>query len=180
MNSLDVRASRYVVEDTAGSKRVQFSGTRVLVDELIAEYDLQPHPEGGYFRETYRAEATMPGTKRSVCTAIFYLLPAGERSRLHRIDADELWHFYRGDPLEVIELRDGADARVTTLSPMNPQHVVKAGTWFGALPAQGSKWSLVGCTVAPAFEFSKFELGVRAELLERFPLARTFIERLTP
>lgn len=150
------------------------------MNELISEYALQPHPEGGYFRETYRAGAVVPGTRRSICTAIFYLLPAGERSRLHRIDADELWHFYRGEPLDVVELRDGAPALITRLSSSNPQHVVKAGTWFGALPAPGSKWSFVGCTVSPAFEFSRFELGERAVLLERFPLARELIERLTP
>ncbi len=147
--------------------------------ELIAQYALQPHPEGGYFRETYRAAATLPGTQRSVCTAIFYLLPEGERSRLHRIDADEVWHFYAGDPLEVVELR-ATGAVVTTLSPARPQHVVKAGTWFGALPASGSKWSLVGCTVSPAFEFSKFELGDRAALLSEFPSAAELIARLTP
>lgn len=148
------------------------------VDELIARYSLLPHPEGGYFRETYRADAKVPGTRRSVCTAIFYLLPEGQRSRLHRIDADEVWHFYSGDPLEVVELRDGG-VIITVLSVDRPQHVVKAGTWFGALPAPGSKWSLVGCTVSPAFEFSSFELGERAALLAEFPTARSIIEELT-
>ncbi|MGV3622892.1 MAG: cupin domain-containing protein [Archangium sp.] len=148
------------------------------MDELISQYGLQLHPEGGYFRETYRAQVTLPGTQRSVCTAIVYLLPQGQRSRLHRIDADEIWHFYRGDPLEVIELRDGGVV-ITELSASRPQHVVKAGTWFGALPAPKSKWSFVGCTVSPAFEFSRFELAERAKLLAEFPSARGVIEELT-
>ncbi len=148
------------------------------MDDLIAEFALTPHPEGGFFRETYRASTTVPGTQRAVSTAIFYLLPAGQRSRLHRIDADEVWHFYRGDPLDVVELGDAA--KITRLSASNPQHVVRAGTWFGALPAPDSKWSFVGCTVSPAFEFAHFELGERAALLAQFPLARELIERLTP
>ena len=90
------------------------------MDPLIERYGLKPHPEGGWYRETYRAARTLPGTERSVCTAILYLLAAGQRSRLHRIDADELWHFYRGDPLNVIELVAGAPARV---------HVLSADSW---------------------------------------------------
>lgn len=148
--------------------------------QLIADYALQPHPEGGYFRETYRAEAKLPGTDRSVCTAIYYLLPAGQRSRLHRIDADELWHFYRGDPLLIVELRAEGPAKVTSLSSDHPQHLVPAGTWFGALPAEGSQWSLVGCTVAPGFDFAHFELGGRAALTGQFPHAGELIARLTP
>jgi predicted cupin superfamily sugar epimerase len=147
------------------------------VDDLIAEFSLQPHPEGGYFRETYRAKATKGG--RSACTAIYYLLPQGQRSRLHRIDADELWHFYRGDPLDIIELQEGGPARRTQLSSARPQHQVTAGTWFGAVPAAGSAYSLVGCTVAPGFEFAHFELGARAALLSQFPLAAESIHLLT-
>jgi predicted cupin superfamily sugar epimerase len=149
------------------------------MERLIAELNLAPHPEGGYFRETYRAQALLPGSARSVCTAILYLLGAGQRSTLHSIDADEVWHFYRGDPLEVVELVPGAPARVTRLSPTHPQHVVPAGTWFGARPAPGSAWSLVGCTVSPGFEFSGFELGTREALLRAFPEAAADVEALT-
>jgi predicted cupin superfamily sugar epimerase len=142
------------------------------VDPLIERYGLKPHPEGGWYRETYRAARTLPGTERSVCTAILYLLAAGQRSRLHRIDADELWHFYRGDPLNVIELVAGAPARVHVLSADSPQILVPARSWFGALPAPGSRWTLAGCTVSPGFEFSTFELGETEALLAGFPLAR--------
>jgi predicted cupin superfamily sugar epimerase len=150
-----------------------------MIDELIASYGLTPHPEGGYFKETYRAAATLPGTARSVCTAIFYLLPWGQRSRLHRIDADELWHFYQGDALTIVELVPGAPARQTRLSAQHPQYLVKANTWFGAMPAEGSRYSLVGCTVSPGFEFAHFELGSAQTLCADFPLAQSLITALT-
>lgn len=154
------------------------------MDQLIADYQLAPHPEGGYFRETYRAAATISGSGRSLSTAIYYLLPQGQRSLLHRIGADEVWHFYLGDPLLVIELQPGAPAKVTRLGRERGrgetlQHVVPAGTWFGALPAPGSAFSLVGCTVSPGFEFSDFELARRDALLPQFPDARDWVEQLT-
>lgn len=152
------------------------------MDQLIADYQLSPHPEGGYFRETYRSAAKVPGTTRSLSTAIYYLLPAGERSLLHRISADEVWHFYLGDPLLVVELQPRGPAKVTRLGRGHGellQHVVPAGTWFGAMPAMGSAYSLVGCTVSPGFEFEDFELGQRADLLRQFPESRESIETLT-
>ena len=145
------------------------------MEALIERLGLLAHPEGGWYRETYRAARTLPGTSRSVCTAILYLLRAGERSRLHRIDADELWHFHRGDPLQIIELVPDARSRVHVLSADAPQVLVPAGAWFGAMPAPGSQWTLCGCTVSPGFEFSTFELGETARLLAEFPLATTEI-----
>ena len=141
------------------------------MEALIERLGLLAHPEGGWYRETYRAARTLPGTSRSVCTAILYLLRAGERSRLHRIDADELWHFYRGDPLHLIELVPDAPARVQLLSTEQPQVIIPAGRWFGAMPAPGSHWALCGCTVSPGFEYSAFEVGDTAQLLAEFPLA---------
>jgi len=149
------------------------------VHPLVHSLQLQPHPEGGFFRETYRAPAVIPGTRRSVSTAILYLLEAGQRSTLHRIDADEVWHFYEGDPLQVIELQASGPAKITTLSREHPQHVVPTGVWFGSIPASGSRFSLVGCTVSPGFEFEHFEIGSRAALLAQFPEARAQIELLT-
>jgi hypothetical protein len=145
------------------------------VQELIERYGLKPHPEGGWYRETYRAARTLPGSQRSVCTAILYLLAAGQRSRLHRIDADEIWHFHRGDPLQIVELVRDARPRVHVLSADTPQILVPAEAWFGAMPAPGSRWTLCGCTVSPGFEFSTFELGDTARLLAEFPLATTQI-----
>ena len=145
------------------------------MEELIEHFGLAPHPEGGWYRETYRATATLAGTSRSVCTAILYLLGASERSRLHRIDADEIWHFHHGDPLHVVQLVPGSGARVHLLSVERPQLVIPAHSWFGAMPAPGSRWTLAGCTVSPGFEFSAFELGSAEELLAEFPLAREHI-----
>lgn len=144
---------------------------------LIDRHQLEPHPEGGFYRETYRSATQASG--RSLCTAILYLLPAGQFSALHRIDADELWHFYEGDPLLIVELQTGKPARQTLLSRENPQHLVPARTWFGAVPAETSQFAFVGCTVAPAFQFATFELGQRETLSAEFVQARAIIERLT-
>jgi len=150
------------------------------VQELVERVGLGPHPEGGWYRETYRAARTLPGTQRSVCTAILYLLEAGQRSRIHRIDADEIWHFHRGDPLQIVQLVRDARPRVHVLSADAPQIIVPAGAWFGALHPQGSRWTLCGCTVSPGFEFSTFELGETARLLAEFPLATQEILAIHP
>jgi predicted cupin superfamily sugar epimerase len=128
-------------------------------DRLIDLLDLKPHPEGGYFRETFRdaPPAGRDGEGRGHSTAIYFLLKAGEVSRWHRVDAAEVWHFYRGAPLE---LRIGRDFYV--LGPnideaQAPQIVVPPNVWQTAKSL--GDYTLVGCTVAPGFEFSKFELA---------------------
>jgi hypothetical protein len=160
--------------------------------ELIDRLGLEPHPEGGFYRETYRAGLRLDATAlapafsggRDASTAIYYLLAAGDRSRLHRIRSDEVWHFYLGDPLLVAELDEAGTPQVTTLGSdiaagQVPQHVVPAGRWFGACPAPGSAFSLVGCTVAPGFDFADFEMATRQSLLDCHPAASEWIERLT-
>lgn len=122
-------------------------------DALIAELDLQPHPEGGWYRETWREPAS---------TAILYLLKSGERSAWHRVDRTEVWHYYAGDPLGLATSPDGQTAVHQVLGPdiaagQRPQVVVPAGVWQAARPR--GAWSLVGCTVAPAFDFAGFELA---------------------
>jgi predicted cupin superfamily sugar epimerase len=162
------------------------SSTLPTVETLVRELGLQPHPEGGYYRETYRA-AQAGADGRAASTAIYFLLPKGQVSRLHRIDADEGWHLYLGGPLEIYEL-DEREPHAPPLITMlgtdldrgeRPQHVVPAGHWFGAAPAPGAAYALVGCTVAPGFEFARFELGDRARLSALFPGARALIKRLT-
>lgn len=155
------------------------------VETLIRELALLSHPEGGYYRETYRASTLVLGD-RAASTLIYFLLPQGHVSRLHRIDADESWHLYLGGPLEIYELDASApDAvAVTTLGTRfdrgeRPQHVVPAGRWFGAMPAAGAPFALVGCGVAPGFEFAQFELAAREELLATFPAAADLVRRLT-
>lgn len=121
--------------------------------EVISLLDLAAHPEGGWFRETWRHDPG-PGAadSRGAGTAIYYLLAAGERSHWHRVDATEVWHFYDGDPLE-LSMPDGT----VTLSRERPQVVVPAGVWQSARSL--GAWTLVGCTVSPPFEFSRFELA---------------------
>jgi uncharacterized protein len=128
--------------------------------EIIRLLDLQPHPEGGRYRETWRA-AEGPGS-RAAGTAIYYLLQAGEVSRWHRIDADEMWHWYAGSPLVLTQSPDGRTSEARRLGPdllsgERPQILVPAGTWQTA-ESLGA-WTLVGCTVAPGFVFDGFELA---------------------
>jgi len=129
--------------------------------EVIAALGLEPHPEGGWFRETWRAEAGGDG-ERSTGSAIYYLLAAGEVSRWHRIDAAEVWHFYAGDPLLLTISPCGVATAAHTLGPdvaggHRPQVVVPVRAWQSALPL--GRWALVGCTVSPAFDFAGFELA---------------------
>src|SRR5580658_10179701 len=143
-------------------------------DVLIERFGLQPHPEGGYFRETFRGadrvvreltRETSPGETRSASTAIYYLLCDGAHSAWHRIRSDEVWHFYAGAPLDVHVLDQ--DGKLTTHRLGNPlrdpgtvfQAVVPAGLWFAAECEDPAAFALVGCTVAPGFEFSEFELA---------------------
>jgi len=132
----------------------------VTADEIIAALDLQPHPEGGHFRETFRDESRDDG--RAHATAIYYLLRAGEVSRWHRVDASEVWHWYAGDPLELSISENGASPDIHILgnriaADERPQAVVPAGAWQSARSL--GDWTLVGCTVAPGFMFEGFELA---------------------
>ena len=127
--------------------------------EMIAKLGLQPHPEGGHFRETFRDPRTVDG--RAASTAILFLLARGERSHWHRIDAVEIWHYYAGAPLR-LSIVDGAQEEIIRLgsdvhADEAPQATVPARAWQAA-ESRGD-WTLVGCTVAPGFEFSGFELA---------------------
>lgn len=136
---------------------------------------LAPHPEGGYFRETYRS---------AFSTAIYFLLPGGQVSALHRIESDKLWHFHAGSGLTLSVIHPSGQLEQVALGPQPEggarlQAVVPAGCWFGASVADRASYALVGCTVAPPFEFAEFELGDRARLLADYPQHRDLIERLT-
>jgi predicted cupin superfamily sugar epimerase len=128
-------------------------------DRLIAQLGLEPHPEGGWYRETWRHAA--PDGGRGAGTAIYFLLRAGETSAWHRVDAAEVWHYYAGAPLELDVVEDGRPRR-ECLGPdvaadQRPQRVVPAGAWQRARSL--GDFTLVGCTVSPAFEFAGFELA---------------------
>ena len=153
---------------------------------------LAEHVEGGAFREVYRSELTIPRNSlpvffqgdRNVCTSIYFLLVRGQFSAFHRIAADELWHFYYGDPIVVYEISHSGRLIVHRLGgdPARGesfQTVVKAGSWFASEPAPGGEYGLVGCTVAPGFDFTDFELAERDALVQQYPEHGELIRRLT-
>ena len=129
--------------------------------DIIARLDLQPHPEGGHYRETFR-DSHVDANGRVASTAILFLLARGERSHWHRIDAVEVWHYHAGDPLELSLHREGHGVTrhmlgVDLAANQRPQIVVPAGWWQTATSL--GDWTLVGCTVAPGFNFGAFEMA---------------------
>jgi len=132
----------------------------LTADEIIAALKLTPHPEGGWFRETWRAASE--NGERASGTAIYYLLKASERSHWHRVDATEIWHYYAGAPLKLSVSDDGKTARDLILGPdlannETPQIALAPYCWQAAQSL--GDWTLVGCTVSPGFEFSGFEMA---------------------
>jgi predicted cupin superfamily sugar epimerase len=158
----------------------------------IEHLGLLRHPEGGWFRETYRSAETIPlgglperfDEERSISTAICFLLEQGDISALHRIKSDEVWHFYAGAPLKVHMISPGGERSMFLLGRdvaegERLQAVVPAGCWFGAELAAGGDYALVGCTVAPGFDFNDFEMADRNECMTMFPDHAEFVLRLT-
>ena len=128
--------------------------------DIIARLELKPHPEGGYYRETFR-DARTDAQGRARSTAIYYLLARGDRSQWHRIDVVEIWHYYSGAALTLKIANEDCAPHIITLGPdvaagERPQAIVPAGAWQTAETT--GDWTLVGCTVAPGFEFANFEL----------------------
>jgi uncharacterized protein len=154
---------------------------------LVEALELRPHPEGGFYRETFRAALSLPRVfgeeTRAASTAIYFLLPAGVFSALHRVRSDELWHHYDGDPVELHTIDEAGSYKLLRLGKdlaagEEPQRVVPAGVWQAAVP-RGPRFALCGCTVAPGFDFADFEMPPRAALLARLPAHRELITRLT-
>ena len=157
----------------------------------VEKYQMQPHPEGGYFAETYRSaeiilQSALPARfagNRCFSTGIYFLLENHHFSAFHRIQADEMWHFYAGGPLNVYVIHLDGRLEIIKLGT-NPdngevfQAVVPAGTWFGSKPDAESAYSLVGCTVAPGFDFADFELADKDALAAEFPLHEQLIRKL--
>ena len=134
--------------------------SNITAAEIIAELNMQPHPEGGHFVETFRDGNSDAG--RAYSTAIYYLLGAGERSHWHKVDAVEVWHYHAGAPLDLSIAEDGAAETLIRLGPAiltgeRPQGIVPRGHWQAARST--GAWTLVGCTVAPGFEFGGFEMA---------------------
>jgi predicted cupin superfamily sugar epimerase len=157
----------------------------------IRTLELTEHPEGGYFRETYRSQeqigkdALPPrfSGPRTVSTAIYFLLKGGQISRWHRIKSDEIWHFYAGAPLTLHIIEPAGQHEQIRLGPDENggvfQAVVRNGCWFGAISDIPDSYSLVGCTVAPGFDFADFEMGNRDELLAQYPQHTSVIKKLS-
>ena len=154
--------------------------------EVIALLGLAPHPEGGYFRETFRAASSIDapfGARRAASTAIYFLLRAGDFSAFHSVRSDEVWHHYFGASIELHTIDpSGCHERVELgaelLHGERPQWVVRAGT-LQAARAIGSGFGLCGCTVAPGFDFADFDMPSRAALVTRFPALCDVIESFT-
>lgn len=158
----------------------------------ISQLALEKHPEGGCFKEVYRAAESIPESalperfsgERSFCTSIYFLLQGTEFSALHRIRQDELWHFYTGSTLLVHMLNEAGDHEVLKLGSdvelgERFQGVVPAGAWFGAELEDKTSFALVGCTVAPGFDFADFDMAKRSELTAAYPQHADLISRLT-
>jgi predicted cupin superfamily sugar epimerase len=158
--------------------------------KLIDALGLVKHPEGGFYRETFRSPLVLrtlqglpAGDERNASTAIYFLLPAGAFSAFHRVTSDEVWHHYDGDPVELHTLSPAGQHEMTRLgcdvgSGERPQHVVPAGFYQAAAPV-GDRYALCGCTVAPGFDFADFTMPERSKLLAQFGEHRALVERFT-
>ncbi len=158
----------------------------------VEKLNLAPHPEGGFYRQTYRSNITLPQSvlghgfrgDRTASTAIYFLLQGNDFSAFHRIASDEMWHFYTGSTLVVHVLEEDGSAWNIKLGP-DPeqgdsfQAVVPAGRWFASCLSDSQGFALVGCTVAPGFDFAEFEMARRATLISHYPQHAALISRLT-
>ena len=161
-----------------------------VAERLKKILELKPLPiEGGYYVETYRSDEKLEAGQtgrgpRALSTAIFYLLTPDTCSRLHRLKADEIYHFYLGDPVELLQLSPDGTGRVVTLGPnllkgMAVQMVVPGGTWQGSRLRRGGRYALLGTTMAPGFDLADCEFGERATLMRTYPDWSRQIIRLT-
>lgn len=161
------------------------------VKELIQQFGLLPHPEGGWYKETYRSMEEIPANAlpqrfsgtRVFSTAIYFLLEQGNFSAFHRIKSDECWHFYTGEALEVFIIFPNGKLEIITLGNGIAagrffQYVVPANCWFASRPAAKSSFCFVGCTVAPGFDFADFELAEAAALSVLYPQHKKLIHEL--
>ena len=163
----------------------------MTADYFIKHLKLETHPEGGFFRETYRSHGTIPehclpagfAGQRNFSTSIYFLLQQNDFSAFHRIHSDECWHFYEGGPLLIhIINREGEYSCIRLGRNLHGgeifQFVVPALSWFASEPAPGTEFSLLGCTVAPGFDFADFEMADAKKLSEKYPRHSSIIHRL--
>lgn len=150
---------------------------------IIEKLELVPHPEGGFYKETYRADAIVNNNSvsRNICTAILFLLENEDKSHFHRIKSDEIWFFHKGESIEIIMIING---KIKTILLGNniedgemPQAIIPANTWFAASLKKGIGYGLVSCTVSPGFDFNDFEIAKKPNLTNKFPNLNNIIER---
>ena len=165
----------------------------MTAEEIKKRLGLEPHPrEGGYFVQTWKAEEeisleALPNRysgPRAAGTAIYYLLEPSTFSEMHRLVSDEIFHFYLGDPVEMLQLWPDGSSRVVVLGTdlsggMTPQLVVPKGVWQGSRLVKGGSVALLGCTVSPGFDYADYETGIRDELIRKYPTQEKIIEQLT-
>lgn len=162
------------------------------VEKIIQKLNLEPHPEGGYFRETYRsrgiiARASLDNNytgERNYSTCIYFLLTSNNYSTFHKINQDEIWHFYKGSPIRLHIISDSGNYSNVIIGndldqEETPQYVVPGGQWFAAEVANDNDYSLIGCTVSPGFDFNDFILPGRNELISKFPQHKPLISKFT-
>jgi predicted cupin superfamily sugar epimerase len=164
------------------------------VNQIVQMLGLNPLPkEGGFYAETYRSSDIIPHAAlpqgrypvdKSLCTAIYYLLTPETKSLIHRLPSDEIFHFYLGDPVQMLQLSPNGEGRIIELGHdivggQTIQAMVPAGTWQGSRLLPGGEYALMGTTVAPGFDFSDYEAGRRGQLIQQFPQFREIIEELT-
>ncbi|MDD5065727.1 MAG: cupin domain-containing protein [bacterium] len=158
----------------------------------IRKLGLRAHPEGGYYRETYRSDeriktGSLPGrygSGRAFSTAIYFLLKGSQVSKFHRLKSDEIWHYHSGSPLTVYLISPAGRLEKKRLGPsLDPgedfQVIIKKGSWFGAAVDKENSYTLMGCTVAPGFDFRDFELADRDQMLRKYPRHEKIIKELT-
>jgi predicted cupin superfamily sugar epimerase len=164
----------------------------VTADDLKKKLGLAAHPEGGFYVQTYKSGERIPGesldsrygSARSTSTAIYYLLEPRTFSEMHRLKSDEIFHFYLGDPVEMLQLwPDGSSRRVVLGSDLasgnSLQQVVPKDVWQGSYLLEGGRFALLGCTVAPGFEFEDYQSGTRDGLIRQYPREQDLIAKLT-
>ena len=155
-------------------------------EKIIRKLQLKPHPEGGFYRETYRSPqslATIKSKRRNISTAIYYLLENEDKSHFHRIKSDELWFFHQGNPLEILLIQNDQIETIILGNDLEngeiPMAVIPAGTWFASCIKNATGFSLVSCTVAPGFDFVDFQLAGKENLLREYPHLKESIEKFT-
>jgi len=162
------------------------------LDQIIRKLDLKPHPEGGFYRETYRSDGVINENslsygyhgERNLSTCIYFLLTSDAFSAFHRIRQDEIWHFYDGSPIELHTITQDGTYNKTVIGRdfdlgQVPQFVVPSRSWFAATVINPDDYSLIGCTVSPGFDFRDFELPSRGDLISQFPQHKEIISKLT-